>query len=133
MLAGGDAQQLRRRDAQPVGSASHPEELEGQAPQDLRERQRQDAEEDAGVAHADVAEEGGHEQRRGDGPEQEQLHRLHVQVLDHECHGVGADAEVRRVAEGKQPRVTEEEVEAEAGDGKNQPVRELNGPDRRQR
>ena len=48
--------QIREGHAQAVGAAGHPEELVGQGPQHLRQRQRQDAEEDARVAHADVAE-----------------------------------------------------------------------------
>src|SRR5437588_13062413 len=63
-----------------------------------------------------------------DGAYEEKLHRLHVEVLDHERNRIGAHAEIRRMAEGKQPRVAEEEVEAETGDGEDQPVRELDGP-----
>src|SRR5206468_3516507 len=72
----GQAQERGRRHSQPVGAAGDRVELEGQAPQHLRERQREDAEEDARIPHADEAEERDDHQRGEDRPEQEQrLHR----------------------------------------------------------
>ena len=49
--------------ADAVGAARHPEELEGKAPEHLRQRKRQDAEENACVPHADVAEKRSNDQR----------------------------------------------------------------------
>src|SRR5262249_18019023 len=53
---------------------------------------------------------------------QEHLHRLDLEVLDDEGHRVGADPEVRGVPERQEAGVAEEQVEAEGGDGEDQPV-----------
>src|SRR3989454_1118595 len=82
------AEERRRRHAQPVGPARHPEELEGERPEHLREGQREDAEEDRRVADADDAEERGDEDRGDDGADQEQLHGADLEVLDHQRHRV---------------------------------------------
>src|SRR5437867_7165472 len=60
-------EQGRRRHAEAVGTAGDPEELEGERPEHLRERQREDAEEDPRVADADDAEERGDQDRGDDG------------------------------------------------------------------
>src|SRR5437899_13046161 len=50
-------------DPDAVGAAGHPEELEGEAPENLRQRKRQDAEEDACMPHADETENRRNDQR----------------------------------------------------------------------
>ena len=120
----GAAEQGRRRHAEAVRAPGDPEELEGEAPQDLRQRQGQDAEEDPRVANAQETEQRGDEGRAEDSREDEDLHRLDLQVLDDEGHGIRPDAEVGGVPERQEARVAEEQVEAEGGDGEDEPVRE---------
>src|SRR5262249_2033300 len=127
LVPGRDPQELRRRDAEAVGAARDPEELEGQAPQHLGQRQRQDGKEDARVADAGVSEERGHHDGCGDGAGDEQLHRFDLPVPDHERHCIGANAEVRGVAEGEEAGVAQEEIETESGDGHDQAVGEQDG------
>src|SRR5438093_3228569 len=57
------AEERRRGHAQPVGAARHPEKLEGERPEHLRESEGENAEEDRRVAHADDAEERGEQDR----------------------------------------------------------------------
>src|SRR5205809_4313040 len=110
-LARHHAEQGRRRHAQAVGAAGHPEELEGQAPQHLRQRHGEDAEEDARVEHAGVTEDSGEEHGGRDGAEQVQLHGDDAEVLHHQRDRVGADAEVRGVSEREQPGVAQQQAE----------------------
>ena len=115
-------EQGRPRHAQPVGAAGDPEQLEREAVEDLRQRQRQDAEEDARMADADVA-----EQRRRDGcdrnPDQDvELHRVDAGVAQQERDRIGADAEERGMTEGQQPGVSQQEIEAERSDRRDQSI-----------
>src|SRR5881628_2905694 len=103
-------QERRRRHPEAVGAAGHPEELERERPEHLRERERQDAEEDARVPYTHEPEHRGADDRADDRPEKEQLHR--------------ADPEIRRMAEREESRVPEKQVEAERPDRHDQPVRE---------
>src|SRR5207245_4837187 len=81
-----------------VGAAGYPEELERERPEHLRERERQDAEEDARVPHTHEPEHRGDDDRADDRPEKEQLHRADPEVLDHQRDDVGAHPEIRGVA-----------------------------------
>ena len=90
--------------------------------QDLRQRERQNGEENPGVADADVAE-GGRDDRRDRKPsENVEFHRADAQVPGHERRRVGAHAEVGGMAERQQARVTEEQVEPQRGDGEDEAV-----------
>ena len=60
--------------ASPSDAAGDPEELEGEAPQHLGQRQGEDAEEDAGVADAEEAEQQGHEGGGEHAAQDEELH-----------------------------------------------------------
>src|SRR5215471_11666437 len=92
-------------------AARHLVPLEADGPDDLREGERQHREVDAGQAHAEEAEhqrgEPGHDGGRGQRDHERRAHLLHE-----DAGGVGADAEVRGVAEGDEARVSHEEVEA---------------------
>ena len=113
------AEQGRRGHAEAVGAAGHPEELEGEAPQHLGQRHREDAEEDLRVADAE-------QRRRARPPAAEarmparrnSLHGVELEVLDDEGHRVGAHAEVGGVAEGQEAGVAQQQVEAERGDAR---------------
>src|SRR6516225_4988060 len=94
------AQQQRRTGyPQTVAAAGHPIELQRQAVDHLRKRQRQNAEEDSGMPDADIA-----EQRRYDRdnrkPDQDvELHGMQTEALHHEGNAVGADAEIGGMTE----------------------------------
>src|SRR2546422_949330 len=61
-------QERRRRHPEAVGAAGYPEELERERPEHLRERERQDAEEDARVPHTHEPEHRGDDDRADDRP-----------------------------------------------------------------
>src|SRR5881409_3289815 len=117
-------QERRRRHPEAVGAAGHPEELERERPEHLRERERQDTEEDARVPYTHEPEHRGDDDRADDRPEKEQLHRADPEVLDHQRDDVGAHPEIRGMAEREESRVSEKQVEAERRDRHDQPVRE---------
>src|SRR5216684_484867 len=115
-------QQARTGNPQAVAAAGFPIELERQAVEHLGKRQREDAEENLRVAHANIA-----QQRRRDcdhrNPDQDvELHGMRAEVLDHEGNGVGADAEIGGMAEREQAGVAEQQVESERGDRRDQAV-----------
>src|SRR5262245_21506365 len=133
LVGGGREQspeQRRRRDPQAVGAAADPEELEREAPQHLRQREREDGEEDLRVPHAHRAHDDADVQRRRDAAEEIQLHRLHAEVLEQQRRDVGAGAEERGMAEGQEPGVAEQQVERERGDAEDEPVGDLQGLER---
>src|SRR5258708_35020806 len=76
-------------DADAVGAAGHPEELEGKAPQHLRQRQCQDAEEDARVPYAHEPEQRGDEQRAQEPADDAELHGLRAEVAYDERNRIG--------------------------------------------
>src|SRR5437867_3830587 len=117
-------QERRRRHPEAVGAAGYREELERERPEHLRERERQDAEEDARVPYTHEPEHRGDDDRADDRPEKEQLHRADPEVLDHQRDDVGAHPDIRGVAEREEPRASETQVEAERPDRHDQPVRE---------
>src|SRR6266496_3577199 len=95
----------------PLLAARHLVPLEADGPDDLGEGQSQHGEVDPREAHAEEAEdegeESGHEAPRGKGEQERDAGRLHENA-----GRVGADAEVGRVAEGHEPGVANEKVEA---------------------
>ena len=93
------AQQHGRGDADPVGPAGDPEQLQRQAPADLRQRQGQDRKKDLRVADADEAEDHGDQQPGQHPTGQERLHGRQMQVLDDERGRVGRSAKIDGVAE----------------------------------
>ena len=108
--------------AQAVAAAGDPIKLERQAVEHLRERERQDAEEDLRMAHANIS-----QQRRSDGNRRHadqdvELHRMRAEILNREGDAVGADAEIGRMAERQQSGVAEQQVEPERGDRRDQAV-----------
>ena len=125
------AEQGGRGHAEAVAAPGHPEELVGEAPQHLRQRHREDAEEDLGVADTEQPEERGHRPRGQDAAQEKGFHGLELEVFDDERHRVGAHAEVRGVAEGQQAGVAQQQVEAERGDRQDQAVGEQHGLVRR--
>jgi hypothetical protein len=123
-LPNGEQGELGGGDADAVGAAGHPEELESEAPQHLRQRQREDAEEDARVTHAYEAEQRRHHESAEQSAEDAHFHRFRTEVAHDERHRVGAGAEIGGMAEGEQARVAKQQVEAERGDGHDQTVGE---------
>src|SRR2546422_354365 len=120
----GGRREAVQRQHEAVGAGGYPEELERERPEHLRERERQDAEEDARVPYTHEPEHRGDDDRADDRPEKEQLHRADPEVLDHQRDDVGAHPEIRGMAEREEPRVSEKQVEAERPDRHDQPVRE---------
>ncbi len=110
--------------AQAVGPACHPEEFIGQRPQHLRQCQRQDTEENTRVAHADVAERSRYQAGEHESDHNVDFDRADAEIPDQEGSGVGADAEIGRMAERKQSRVAEQQIEPESRDRIDQPVGE---------
>ena len=116
-----EQRELGGGDADAVGAAGHPEELEGEAPQHLAESERQDAEENARVAHAYEAEQRGDEQRAQEPAEDAQLHGLDAEVAHDERNRVSTHAEIGGMAERQQSGVAEQQIEAERRDGEDSP------------
>src|SRR5262249_21853251 len=116
--------QIGEGHAQAIRSTRHPEEFVGQRPQHLRQCQRQDAEEYAGVADTDIAE------RRWNQPGQKQpnqnidLDGADAEIFDQEGGRVSAEAEISRMTERKQAGVAKQQIEPERRDCINQAVRE---------
>src|SRR6266446_3420794 len=68
----------------------------------------------------------GDDPRSDDRAEEEQFHRPDLEVLDHQRDDVGAHPEVRGVAEREEPRVAEEQVEAERRDRHDEAIGQQN-------
>src|SRR5262249_4478135 len=115
-------QETWSRDPQPIGSPGDPKQLERQAVDHLRQGKRQDAEEDARVADANIAEQ--HRSQRDDreADREIELHGMDIEVPQQERDRVGADAEEGGMAERQEAGITEQEIEAERGDGCDQAV-----------
>ena len=80
------------------------------------EGEREHAEVDLHVAHGEQADRYGHRHRHRGRRQQDELHVEDVQLAREPGRRVGPERHEERVAEGQQPRVAEEQVEAEQRD-----------------
>ena len=134
----GAAQPRGRPDVdEPVVAARRLAPLEDEAPEELREGERQHGEVDAGEAQADPAHAERGEPRAQGGEQEGELHRR-VGVGDEQRGHVGAAAVIGRVAERHEPAEAQEEMEARREEREDQDVggeheREGRGPERQGR
>ena len=96
----------------------------------MREGEAEDAEEDARIAHANIAEQDRKNRRGEHGAGEEKLHRRDFQILDQEGNCVRAATKKGRVAKREQAGIAQKQVEAERTDGGDEAVGQRQGLER---
>ena len=96
------------------------------------ERQRQHAEEDLHVAHAQQPHGNRHDDARDDGREHRQLEALEAEAARHHRDRIRTQSHEQRVAERQQPGIAEQQVEAEQDDAVRQRWQHQRHVERRQ-
>ena len=92
-------------------------ELEQERMEQHAEGQRQDAEENAHVAHREHRHGDGRDDRRGARQQEDRFETLDAELARQHSRTIGADRHEERVAEGEQTGIAEQQVEAEQRDG----------------
>ena len=110
------AEERRPQERRALVAPGEPVELQDERVKDHAEGEREHAEVNLHVAHAERGDRNRDQRAEGSRRDQDDLERADLRVGREERPGVGAEPDEERVAERDEPRVSEQEVEPEQDD-----------------